>query len=70
MKLYANKMSTTSRPILMFCQEQGIDLEFISVDLPPGEHKKDDIKSINPNGMVPVLDDGGFLLTESLAILK
>ena len=70
MKLYANKMSTTSRPILMFCQEQGIDLELISVDLSSGEHKKDDFKSINPNGMVPVLDDGGFLLTESSAILK
>ena len=54
----------------MFCKEQGIDLELISVDLSSGEHKKDEFKSINPNGMVPVLDDGGFLLTESSEILK
>ena len=70
MRLYAHKMSTTSRPILMFCQEQDVKFELMVIDLASGEHKQENFRQINPNGMVPVLDDGGFVLTESSAILK
>lgn len=70
MKLYAHPVSTTSRPILMFCQEQGIDIEVVNVDLLSGEHMGDAYKKINVNAMVPALDDDGFALTECSAILK
>ena len=35
-----------------------------------GEHYKEPYASLNPNRLVPVLEDGDFRLTESSAILK
>ena len=40
------------------------------VDLMTGEHLKPSLRRINPSGLVPVLEDGDFRLTESSAILK
>jgi glutathione S-transferase len=70
MKLYAHPVSTTSRPIMMFCAEQGVDIEFVTVDLLSGAHKQADYLAVNPNGMVPAIEDDGFVLSESSAILK
>ncbi len=70
MKLYCHPASTTSRMIMQFAAEQGIDLEYKVIDLFTGEHYKPEYTAINPNNMVPVLEDGDFRLTESSAILK
>lgn len=70
MKLYCNPVSTTSRIIMMFAAEEGIELDYQVVDLITGEHLKADYKAINPNCLVPTLDDDGFVLTESGAILR
>ena len=70
MKLYYHPASTTSRPILQFCEDTGIAYEPVVIDLMTGEHFKEPYTSINPNCMVPAIDDDGFLLTESSAILK
>ena len=40
------------------------------VDLFTGEHYEEPYTAINPNKLVPVLEDGDFRLTESSAILK
>ena len=50
--------------------ENGIDVEFQVVDLMTGEHMQPPYTEINPNKLVPVLEDGDFRLTESSAILK
>ena len=70
MKLYYHPASTTSRPIMLFAAESGIPLEMQIVDLFTGEHYKPAFEDINPNHLVPVLEDGAFRLTESSAILK
>jgi glutathione S-transferase len=70
MKLYYHPVSTTSRMIMLFAAEEGVDLDFEVVDLMTGEHMKDAYAAINPNRLVPVLEDGDFRLTESSAILK
>ncbi|MBI2294947.1 MAG: glutathione S-transferase family protein [Betaproteobacteria bacterium] len=70
MKLYYHPVSTTSRPIMLFVADSGIALDFQVVDLMSGEHMKEPYASINPNRLVPVLEDGEFRLTESSAILK
>lgn len=70
MKLYCDPISTTSRPVLMFIAEQGLDVEIVKVDLMAGGHQDPEYLALNPNGIVPYLVDGDFHLGESAAILK
>jgi len=70
MKLYYHPASTTSRIIMMFAAEEGIALDYQIVDLLTGEHLKAEYKALNPNCLVPMLDDDGFRLTESGAIIR
>ena len=70
MKLYYHPASTTSRIVQLFATDQGIDLDYQVVDLLSGEHLKPEYAKINPNCLVPVLEDGDFRLTECSAILK
>ena len=70
MKLYMHPVSMTSRPVRLFIAESGIDIEEQVVDLMTGEHYQEPFASMNPNRLVPVLEDGDFNLTESSAILK
>jgi len=70
MKLYCHPGSTTSRPIMLFAAEAGIALDTQVVDLFVGEQYGPPYEAINPNHLVPVLEDDGFRLTESSAILK
>jgi len=70
MKLYMHPVSMTSRPVRLFIAENGIEVEEQIVDLMTGEHYQEPFVSINPNRLVPVLEDGDLRLTESSAILK
>jgi glutathione S-transferase len=70
MKLYMHPMSTTSRCVMLFLAESGMKLDQQVIDLFSGEHHKAPFVAVNPNRMVPVLEDGDFRLTESSAILK
>jgi glutathione S-transferase len=70
MKLYYHPVSTVCRSVLQFCVEEKIDYEPVLVDLMKGEHCQPAFTAINPNQQVPVLEDDGWLLSESSAILK
>ncbi len=70
MQIHYHPASTTSRPLMLFAVESGINIDFKIVDLFTGEHYQPPYEAINPNHLVPVLDDGDFRLTESSAILK
>ena len=70
MKLYMHPVSMTSRAVRLFIHENKIPCDEQLVDLMTGEHLKPPYTGINPNKLVPVLDDGDLRLTESSAILK
>jgi len=70
MKIYYHPASTTSRPLMLFAQESNLQADFQVIDLFTGEHYKPPYEAINPNHLVPAMDDGDFRLTESSAILK
>ena len=70
MKLYMHPVSTASRPVRMFVAENGIKCEEEVVDILSGAHHKEPYASLNPNRLVPMLEDGDFRLTEGSAILK
>lgn len=70
MKLYYHPVSTVCRPIMQFCAEEKIAYEPVLIDLMTGKNCLPEYTAINPNQAVPVLDDDGWLLSESSAILK
>lgn len=70
MKLYYHPASTTSRIVMMYAAEENVPLDHQVVDLFTGEHMKPPYTGINPNCLVPVLEDGDFRLTESSTIIK
>src|ERR1700757_3071059 len=70
MKLYMHPISMTSRPVRLFIAENKIPVDEVVVDLMKGEHYGEAYTKVNPNRLVPVLEDGDFRLTESSAILK
>ncbi len=54
---------------LVFAKLAGIAHEAVFVDLAAGEHKTPDFLAMNPNGQVPVLEDGDAVISDSNAIL-
>ena len=70
MKLHYHPISTTSRPVMLFAAESGIPLDMQVVDLFVGEHMQPPYAALNPNKLIPTLEDGDFVLTENSAILK
>ena len=70
MKLYMHPVSMTSRPVRLFIADSKIDCDQQLVDVMTGEHMQPPYGAINPNRLIPVLEDGDFRLTESSAILK
>ena len=70
MKLYHHPASTVSRPVMLFVAENNVAVDMQVVDLFTGEQYQPAYEAINPNHLVPVLEDGDLRLTESSAILK
>lgn len=70
MKLYLNKLSPNVRRVLLTAAAAGIELEQKPLDFAKAEHKSPEFLAINPNGAVPALVDGDFVLTESRAIMQ
>jgi len=69
MKLYNVAYSGNSYKVRLLLSQLGIPCEFIEVDILTGESRTAEFLKINPNGRTPVLDDNGFILAESNAIL-
>jgi len=69
-KLYMHPASTTSRAVTLFIADNKLPVEMQVVDIFTGEHMKEPYTSVNPNKMIPVLEDGDFRLTESATILR
>jgi glutathione S-transferase len=70
MKLYMHPVSMTSRPVRLFIAENKIPVEEVLVDVMTGEHLKPAYATLNPNCLIPMIEDGDLRLTESSAILK
>jgi glutathione S-transferase len=70
MKLYMHPISTAARPVRLLIAENGIKCDEEMVDILKGDHYQEPYASINPNRLVPMLEDGDLRLTEGSAILK
>ena len=70
MKLYTFFRSSASFRVRIALNHKGLKYEHAGVSLPKGEHLEAGYKSVNAQGLVPALEDGGRLLTQSLAIIE
>ena len=69
MKLYNVAYSGNSYKVRLLLAQLGIPCTIVEVDILKGESRTPEFLKINPNGRTPVLDDNGFVLAESNAIL-
>ncbi|MGC2519940.1 MAG: maleylacetoacetate isomerase [Burkholderiales bacterium] len=70
MKLYTFFRSSASFRVRIALNCKGIEYQPALVNLPKAEHLGTSYKSVNPQGLVPVLEDDGRILTQSLAIIE
>jgi len=69
-KLYTYFRSSAAFRVRIALNLKGFAYESAFVHLPEGEHRKPEYGALNPQGLVPTLEDGGRLLTQSLAIIE
>ena len=67
LKIYGVARSRAFRTLWM-AKELGLDYEHVKVDFATGATRTAAHLALNPNGQVPVIDDNGFVLWESMAI--
>ncbi len=70
MKIYSHPFSQHCRRVHMLCKELDLQVQSVPIAIEKGEHQAAAFLKINPNAQVPVLDDSGFVLSESHAIMK
>ena len=70
LKLHYHPLSTYSRRVRIACLEKGLEVELVELDMAKGAHRGPDYLRKNPYGRVPTLEDDGFVLYESTAILE
>jgi glutathione S-transferase len=69
MKLYQFPLSPNCQKVVALAHEVGLPLETAMVDLFKGESRAPELLAKNPNGKLPILEDGDFVLWESNAML-
>jgi len=69
MKLYQFALSPNCQKVVALSHEVGLPLELVAVDLFKGGSRAPALLAKNPNGKVPILEDGDFVLWESNAML-
>lgn len=67
---YYDLMSQPCRAVYIFLKAANIPFESKVLAIRKSEHKEREYLKINPLGKVPAINDNGFHLTESVAILK
>ncbi|KAM3868177.1 glutathione S-transferase theta-1a [Diretmus argenteus] len=70
LELYLDLHSQPCRAVFLFAKTVGIPFEFKLVDLTSGQQYGEEFGKVSVMRKVPVMKDGNFILTESVAILK
>jgi glutathione S-transferase len=68
MKLYST-WSLNPQKVLFAVKELGLSVDTVEIDVFRGEQRSEEFTAMNPMQKVPLIDDDGFVLWESNAIL-
>jgi glutathione S-transferase len=70
LKVYGVKTSSNVQKVLWCCGELGLAFEREDVGAGLGNNRTPAYLALNPNGLVPTIDDDGFILWESNVIVR
>jgi glutathione S-transferase len=70
MKLYYHPLSQHARRVRVLCYELGLRPELVPVAIEKGENRSADFLRLSAAHAIPVMDDDGFVLAESHAIMR
>jgi glutathione S-transferase len=70
LKVWGRKTSANVQKVMWAIGELGLACERIDVGGPFGKNREPDYLALNPNGLVPTLEDDGFHLWESNVIVR
>ena len=68
--IYGADLSSPSCKVRFVANELGLEYEYKGVDLVSGGNRSEEHLRLHPGGKVPVIDDDGFVLFESNAIMR
>ena len=71
LKIYGTKTSSNVQKVLWCCGELGVPFERDeNIGGPFRSERTTAYMALNPNGLIPTIDDGGFILWESNVIVR
>ena len=70
MKIWGRRNSINVQKVLWTCAELGLKYDRVDAGLAFGVNNTPEYKAMNPNGLVPTMDEDGFILWESHAIVR
>ena len=70
LKIWGRSNSINVQKVLWCCGELGLDYERIDAGMQFGVTDTPEYHAINPNALVPTIEDNGFVLWESHAIVR
>ena len=70
LKIYGSDLSSPSNKVRFAANALDLKFEYIKINLREGEQRKPEFLKLNPAGKIPAINDDGFMLFESNAIIK
>ena len=70
LRVLGRKTSINVQKVMWLIEEMNVDVERVDIGGPFGGDKTPEYLAKNPNGLVPILEDGGFIVWESHAIVR
>lgn len=70
LKIWGRTNSINVQKVLWCCAELDLKYDRIDAGMQFGVNDTPEYRAMNPNGLIPLIDDGGFVLWESHAIVR
>jgi len=70
LKIWGRTNSINVQKVLWCCAETGVKFERVDAGMQFGVNNTPEFKAMNPNGLVPMINDDGLVLWESHAIVR
>ncbi|HXQ31989.1 MAG TPA: maleylacetoacetate isomerase [Steroidobacteraceae bacterium] len=70
MKLYTMWRSSAAYRVRIALNVKGLVYQSIPKKFATGEHRSPEYTALNPQGLIPALEDGGAVISQSLAIIE